>query len=155
MKNKRKTYILLIVVLIIWGILIYKFFSFTSAQKISVSSGSDLDLVTVSVKPKDTFSIDVKYRDPFLGKMYNAHRSPKPTKSIYIPKEPVVWPSIVYKGLVSDNREKNKVFMLNINGQTFFMNEKSVEQEVKLLSGNRSSITVYYKGEKNTITLEP
>ena len=155
MKSKRKTYILLIVVLAIWGILIYKFFSFTSPQDNSVPSGPDITLTPFSAKPKDTFSIDVKYRDPFLGKMYNPNHPANTKKKVYIPKEPVVWPTIIYKGIVSDNRDKNKVFMLNINGQTFFMNEKSVEQEVTLLSGNRNSVTVFFKGEKNTITIQP
>ncbi len=156
MKNKKSIYFLLPTVLFIWGTVLYQFFSYSKDdEQIEISSGT-INLKPLSLKERDTFSIDVYYRDPFLGKMYLPvnHKivNKKSQKNIKI-EEPIVWPSIVYKGIVSDVKEKNKVFMLIINGKTFLMKKGDVENEILLKEGGRESVYVKYKGNFNIILL--
>lgn len=154
MKNKRKTYILLIIVLTIWGLLIYKFFSFTSEDPSGVSTETELPLKALAVRKRDTFQIDVNYRDPFLGKMYMPEKASASVKRKVKKKEPVEWPAVIYKGIVSDTKDKKKVFMVIIGGRTYMMKEKETEGEITLKRGNRESIEVKYKGETFNILIQ-
>ena len=109
---------------------------------------------------RQSFTIDVNYRDPFLGKMYAENTTPKAKPSgvrsskVIKPKEALVWPVILYKGLISDNKEKNKVFVLIIDKKNYFMKIGDTENEIFLKSGDKESIYVKYKGELNLIMLQ-
>lgn len=155
MKNKKNIYILLPIVLGIWGMVIYRLFSFSNPDTNIPATASNFTFKPIEVKARDTFSIDVNYRDPFLGKMYSNDVQKKNTSHVpKVKKDTLIWPNIIYKGLVSDSKEKKKVFLVSINGQTYFMNEKTTEQEVTLKKGNRNTIEVLYKGKKNKIGLQ-
>jgi hypothetical protein len=157
MKNKKNIYILLPIVLLIWGLVIYEFFSFSNYNADETIVSEVFKVKPIKIKERQTVSIAVNYRDPFLGKMYTAVQNktvakkkvttPTPKKII----DPIVWPSILYKGIVSDTKDKNKVFMLIIDGQTFLMKKGSTEREVFLKEGDRESIEVKYKGSLDYI----
>lgn len=155
MKNKKSIYILLPVVLLIWGMVIYRFFSFSQMENHAPELANNFTLKPLDILPRDTSAINVNYRDPFLGKMYmpNTQEAKLAKKKPAKPKEPIVWPNIVYKGIVSDAKDKKKVFLVIINGQTFMMREKDTEQEVTIKSGNRKSIDVLYKGNSTKIMI--
>lgn len=155
MKNKKNIYILLPIVLGIWGMVIYRLFSFSNPDTNIPATASNFTFKPIEVKARDTFSIDVNYRDPFLGKMYSNDVQKKNTSHVpKVKKDTLIWPNIIYKGLVSDSKEKKKVFLVSINGQTYFMNEKTTEQEVTLKKGDRNTIEVLYKGKKNKIGIQ-
>ncbi|MBC7410098.1 MAG: hypothetical protein H7339_17070 [Arcicella sp.] len=159
MKNKKSIYILLPIVLLIWGSVAYKFFYF-SENKVKSKEANVFTSKPVAIKPRDTSSINVNYRDPFLGKMYSSNlknvgpkRSTKATKP-ELPKTPIVLQRILYKGIVSDTKDKTRVFMLIINGRTFLMKKGDTEIEVFLKEGSRESVTVKNKGTLQTIPLQ-
>lgn len=155
-KSKRNTYILLVVVLVIWGLIIYKFFTYrqsgTAMSQTSVEQG--LARKPIDVKKPEVFTIEVNYRDPFLGKMNQTGQVKKSNVLRKKEVQPTVWPSIIYKGVVSDSKEKKKVFMLLIDQKPFFMKEKQLEGGVLLKSGDRKSITVQYEKQENKIYLQ-
>lgn len=157
MKNKKSIYFLLPVVVFIWGAVLYQFFSYTTDEELMEVSSGSFNLKPLNIKERDTFSIDVSYRDPFLGKTYMTATGDKGNKNTgkrqIKTEEPIVWPSIVYKGIVSDSNEKTRVFMLIINGQTFLMKKGDIENDVFLKEGNRESVYVKYKGNLNIILL--
>lgn len=163
MKNKKNTYILLLLVLFIWGAVMYQFFSFSNANEENLIVSKEFNLKPIEIKTRDTFSINANYRDPFLGKTFEDKNSSTTSTKKAIkkkPKEPkveevFVWPKILYKGIVSDTKDKNKVFMLIIEGQTFLMKIGSTEKEVFLKEGDRESIYIKYKGRLNLILIEP
>jgi hypothetical protein len=163
MKNKKHTYILLALVLFIWGAVMYQFFSFSNANEENLIVSKEFNLKPIEIKTRDTFSINANYRDPFLGKTFEDKNSSITSAKKGIkkkPKEPkveevFVWPKILYKGIVSDTKDKNKVFMLIIEGQTFLMKIGSTEKEVFLKEGDRESIYIKYKGRLNLILIEP
>ena len=155
MKNKTKTYLLLLLVIIIWGLLIYKFFSFRNDEIAETITTQDFIVKPLTIEEKDLVLIDVNYRDPFLGKMYMPPSQTKINirKKKPLQKEIIIWPEVVYKGIVSDNKDSKKVFMIIINGQTYLMSEKDTEQDVTLKGGNRKSISVTYKNNLSTILI--
>lgn len=146
------------VVVLIWGGVLYQFFSFSSADEVLENNSMDLNIKPFKLKERNTFLINVNYRDPFLGKMYAAQEVAK-TKSVAKiskeskPEEAIVWPSIIYKGIVSDTKEKNKLFILIISGHDFFMKKGDVENGILLKDGDKESVYVKYKGDLNLIML--
>lgn len=159
MKSKKSIYILLPIVLIIWGMIIYQFFSYTNSQVIEVQEELPL-FVNIDYKEPDTTALNINHRDPFTGKLENANRnaSSSNVKAINQPKTqilstPEVQTQIEYKGIVSDVANKKKVFMVIIDDQTFLMKQGDKENEVELINGNRESITIKHKGKKKNILL--
>lgn len=165
MKNKKNIYILLPIVLLIWGAVMYQFFTFSNNQVSEFEPQTEISLNPLNFKEQDSVPFDVNYRDPFLGKAFvsNENKSVIRTtksnsnsklKKLAKPIETIIWPTIIYKGIVSDTKEKNKVFMLIIDGKTFLMRAKNNENGVFLVEGDRESIELEYKRETKLILLE-
>jgi hypothetical protein len=153
MKNKRNTYLLLIAVLGIWGALIYRIFSFSN-NEIQEPAVLIAGIKPYDLKPRDSIKIEVNYRDPFLGKPYADNMTVPSKKQITTkPAAEILWPAILYKGLVSDSGNKKKIYMLVINGQTYLMGAKQTEQEITVIGGNREYVDVSYKKHKQRINL--
>ena len=159
MKNKKNIVILVTLVLFIWGFVVYQFFSLTNANDEVLTKSKEFVIKPFILKEKNTFSINVNYRDPFLGKIYQTKYISKVIKSsgkskiISKPVEAIVWPTILYKGMISDAKGKNQVFMLVISGKDFFMKKGEVQNEILLKEGDKESIYVKYKGILNIILL--
>lgn len=160
MKNKKNIYILLPLVLFVWGAVLFQIFSFTNAEEIVSNNSPEFNFKPLKVNKKASFAINVNYRDPFLGKMYSAETESsvktKSSKSTKTPKqvEQLVWPNIVYKGLISDSKSKNQIFMLIIDGKNYYMKIGDTENEIFLKKGDKESIYVKYKGNLNLIMLQ-
>lgn len=155
MKNKKNIYILLPLVLFIWGTVMYQFFSFSSSEDMPTIVSNGISLKPIKIVKRDSFAINTNYRDPFLGKIYNTENV-KSSKKMTAPKkvELLVWPTIQYKGIVSDTKEKSRIFMLVINNQTHLMKKGQTENEIYLKEGDRESVYVKYKGQLNLFMIE-
>lgn len=155
MKNKKNIYILLPIVLLVWGGVLYQFFSFSSSEDVPPVISNGISLKPIKISKRDSFAINTNYRDPFLGKMYSPEKQKSPKKKA-VPKkvEPLVWPAIQYKGIVSDTKEKSRIFMLVINKKTYLMKKGQTENEIYLKEGDRESVYVKYKGQLNLFMIE-
>lgn len=155
MKNKKSIYILLPLVLFIWGAVMYQLFSFSSSEDMPTMVSSEISLKPIKVSKRDSVVINTNYRDPFLGKVYRSEIVKSTKKKLVSKKvEALVWPTIQYKGIVSDTKEKSKIFMLVINNQTHLMKKGQTENEIYLKEGDRESVYLKYKGELNLFMIE-
>jgi len=160
MKNKKNILILLPVVLLIWGGVIYQFSSFLNTENATLYKVKEINIKPFKFKERNKFSININYRDPFLGKMYtNTQQAPKTNSTLKTikaikPELIMVWPTILYKGIVSDTKEKNKVFMMVITGHIFLMKKGDIENDIHIEDGDNASVSVKYKGYKNIIMIE-
>lgn len=159
MKNKKNIYILLPLVLFVWGAVLYQVFSFTKSDEVPVVNNSEFTIKPLKINKRESFAINVNYRDPFLGKMYAPQSSNTKVKSSKTvkevkPKETLVWPTVLYKGMISDSKEKNKIFMIIIDNKNYYMKIGDTENEIFLKSGDKESIYVKYKGNLNLIMLQ-
>lgn len=157
MKNKKNLYILLPAVLIVWSLVIYRFFKGLNPN---TATSNAIEQVAY-FKPKKIqeskpFIVNLDYRDPFLGtvqqkkKRITRHKLPtKKTEATEIP-----FPSIVYKGIVSPKGKNEKVFLISVNGQQHLFKLKTGFNDVKLLRGNTKEVTLQFKGKKQTFQLE-
>lgn len=147
------------IVLLVWGGVLYQLFSFSNTDEILENTSTELNIKPFKLKERSPISINVNYRDPFLGKMYvtqetvvskkNTPKRRKESKS----EEVIVWPSILYKGIVSDTKDKIKIYMLVIDGKTCLMKKGEAENEILLKDGDKESVYVKYKGNLNLIML--
>lgn len=153
MKNKNKTYLLLAIVLVVWGILGLKIVG-------AINPEPNEDHITVitekfvpkAIKKRDTFSIVANYRDPFLGTL------PKGThkkKRVAPKKEKLPEKNILYSGSIMDAQTKKRIFFVNIDGQQHMLSKNDAVDEVRLVSGNTNWIKVKYQGKTKTISLTP
>lgn len=152
MKSKRNIYILLSAVIVLWGFIAYRVFASMNPPKDNNNSIVKIEKFQPKKRTaKETYNIQVNYRDPFLGTMVKPKK-----KKRYIPKqkkEIVVLPTMEYKGVFSSSLKKNTVYLIIINGKQEMFKINEIHQEVKLLQGNKEKITIKYKTEKQTIFL--
>lgn len=150
MSKQAKTYVLLAVVLVIWGLIGVKVVGALSpdmeAEKLEQPT---VVLPRQNIK-KDTFQLIANYRDPFLGTFPKSQTKKKKTVSKQPPK---VKKNIVYSGSVSATDNSGALFFVTIDGQQFVMSKRQEENGVKLLSGNNTSIRVRYDGISETVQL--
>ena len=152
MKKKGKTYILLTVVLGIWGAIGYQIFSKLSTDDSPmIATNSNVSFTPKQIIKEDTFSINTKHRDPFLGKPYQQKQTTKVRRVSVGKKDAFVFPPIIYKGVISKQQSAQNIYIIEVSGtQQLFKTGKKI-QEVKLVKGNKKSITISFKGKRKTI----
>ena len=161
MKNKKLTYFLGLVVLIVWGMIIYRVFN-------AVSGGDDSEPVTAvkGVKeayndftiPKDTTHLLLNYRDPFgLTKQKDTTRQitrrsvdRKPAALI----KSMDWGFIRYSGYMLNPGTKKLIALVTINGQNTTLAEGQTKYEVKLIRNLRDSIKISFEGKTKFVGIK-
>lgn len=144
MKDKKTLYLLIPLVLIIWGYVGYKFFTFGNEDEViePIRVG---DIIAKEEALKRKPELSLSYKDPFLKNVRNKSYIPKTTK-ISKPKknEPKVnWGEINYNGYMNNSQKRKKIALLRIN-------EKSVLGEI----GNQYNGIGILKIEEDSILLK-
>lgn len=153
MKKEYKTYALLSVVLIVWGLI-----GFRLVKAINPSGEAQMnEVITEKFSPKtiaerETFDIIADYRDPFLGTIKSKEtvvqkKISRPVKKD-IPKK-----NITYTGFIIDQGSNDKLFFVTIDGQQHMVGIKNTVNGVTLIDGTKSFIKVSYFGISEKITL--
>jgi hypothetical protein len=166
MKNKKMTYILIPIVILVWGIVIFKIFNYTDdsngANTSPVFSASN----EVLSLEKDTFSIIAQYKDPFLGKNSNYYDSEfgdesesQPENSTQVkvpelkkeePKVAVKFPALVYGGLIYNAKTKKTIALLKINNREYLVNKGDNIDNVEMVEIYNDSIKIKYSNQFKT-----
>ena len=105
MKNKKNIYILLPIVLVIWGVIISKIISYKSETFVNTNS-TIFTPSSSSYEEKDTFSLIYNYPDPFIS-----IKSVKSDEQIKV--------SSKYSSKISINENKNSLFHQNLSNLIF------------------------------------
>lgn len=146
-----KTYVLLGLVLLIWGIIGFKVVNALSNKPNVPDIQPTQPRLTNIVQQRDTFSIIADYRDPFLGTLYNTKKKDKKTG---IKKKLGSKKNILFMGLVSQTGSRNSMFFVSIDGQQHIMSINEEINGVTLLKGDNKKIMVRYDGRSETILLQ-
>jgi hypothetical protein len=161
MKNKKMTYILLPLVIIIWGAIVYRIIVYYMGDDpVNITKESN-DYAAMKLNNKDTFSLLINYQDPFLKNALSI--TPTVTivhtpvaKSPIVNKEkkdnaPVSWPTIIYCGLIKNKESNKSCSIIKINNSEHLMIVGDTYSEVTLLMIYKDSAVVQYKNIKKTI----
>jgi len=160
-KNKKLTYLLGLVVLVVWGLIIYRVFdalnsnddsSPAAAVKIAKEAYNDFSV------PKDTTHLLLNYRDPF-GMVKQKDTSKVVIRKVSEPKIPVQvkpmdWGFIRYSGYMLNPDTKKLIALVSINGQNMTMLEGQTKNDVKLIKNLRDSIKISFGGKIKFIPIK-
>jgi len=163
-KNKKLTYFLGFVVLVVWGLIIYRIFD--------ASGGPDDDPApTANTRqkeayndyaiPKDTARLLLNYRDPF-GIIKTKDTAEIPLKkllhkgAINLPVKPAFnWSFIQYSGYIRNPDSKKLIALVTINGKNEMFSEGEIKDNVKLIRNFRDSIKISFNGITKFIAIKP
>lgn len=146
MNKKQKTYALLIVVLVIWGLIGYNIYRYLNPiEERQPVATPKRNTTSIEPVPKDTLIIP-NYRDPFLGKVFLSKRNNRNPVT-----NSLKFPSIMYHGLVEGSRVKS--YIISIENQQELLKLGQTFLDVKLISANAKAITISFKGARKTIKL--
>lgn len=167
MKNKTITYVLLLLVLIIWGTIVYKVFFYSEPTE-ELYNIDNLNTTKTITDIPDTFSLSLNYVDPFLKesrqstyiKKENNIISKSKEKKNYHPSSTnrntesnhsigIVWPKIKYEGMIKNNT--NVTAIVSINGSSYFLKNGEIVHDILIQSITNDSIIVSYQKNIKTI----
>jgi hypothetical protein len=146
-KNKTTSYILLVLVALIWGIIASRFLNLTKKNDGSYSK-QNLTKNKNEIK-SDTFSISVNYSDPFLTNISSIQYVDKIKNTIPIEKSnlqsQIVWPSIYYFGFVKKSRQDCKTGLAKLDNKEYVVKEGEIIHELEIKKIMNDSIVIVYK----------
>lgn len=139
MKSKKGLYVLIALVVIIWGLIIYRVLSNVSfTADVPLSNNVESSVSSLNVK-LDSFSIVADYRDPFLGKKRKAEQQLSTKKNVFPRKKienkvKIIEPKrdIRYKGLIINKSSKSSLAILNIDGKEVLMKKNDTYNDIIL-----------------------
>lgn len=150
MQKKTTLYLLFPLVVIIWGIVIYKVVGAFGDEKTYKPTSIKISGNEIKRVKKDTFSLLPIDRDPFLGHYYKKPVTTKPT--LVSPETKVEWPEISYLGLITDTGNSSEVHILQVNGKQFLIQKSGTAGEIKLIGSKPGQVTLYYRGIRKTFS---
>ena len=164
MKNKKAVYILLPLVILIWGIIFYRIFKGTSGSQYKVQTPK-VESTRGKLTSDDSFSIYANYADPFLKNIREKKKLQKSKKSTQQNNKRNIssrrrrrtitrWPQIRYKGIVRNQEKTKHVFLVEIKKSSFLVHPGDTLKNVIIENCYEDSIVVSYEGKKKTIERE-
>ena len=134
MKSKGFTYLLLIVVAIIWYNVFYRIKENIMGENLPVTDNMAIAKM-YKTQPRKEFTLKANYRDPFSSKGSSGSIAPTnttpqiPVQPVYkepkLPPPPKIhhWPKIKYFGTVKNNTSKKALCIVNIDDMLFNLRE--------------------------------
>lgn len=166
-KNKRLQYVLVGLVVLIWGTLAYQMINWQGGERAySIPEKNYLSLQIDSTQQRDSFVVVGKYRDPFLeGSFYNSgtkktsktsnskskyHReAPPPLNGKGKPKQP----KIAYWGYSINDNEITRV-RISINNQIHTLKVNDQADKLIVHEMHKDHVLISWAGEKKVIKKE-
>lgn len=144
--KKIPVYLLVALVLSIWGMIIYRITS--SIDHVSdgqlTNSGLEEGKARIPLIQPDTFSMLTNYPDPFEERSIAPANQVKPVLKQARVSAPIL--TIRYVGYIKNEVGKKRIALIHKEGKDFFMEEGASLRKMKLIAVWRDSIKVSHKG---------
>jgi hypothetical protein len=148
MKSNTAKYLMLFIVIGIWGSVLYRFIAFRNSDSSDKFQASTIKLSQVS----DTFSLKLGYSDPFkissksiktdVSLKEISNRKIENEKKIIVKELKSDWPNIRYKGGVfNEKRQSNRVIIV-VNGSLQVLNKGDVILGMSLVYVSKDSVGI-------------
>jgi hypothetical protein len=165
MKNKNVTYMLVIAVVVLWGVIIYRIaaaYSEDDYPPLTAPAARKMTRGDFAVKP-DTARLLLNYRDPFgLMRKTDTVKPHNTAKSMAAAAHPapasIDWSFVKYAGFIANPGSKKIISLLTVNGVNVMLAEGEQAAGIKLIRNKRDSVMIGYKNKfkfikRNTGTL--
>ena len=154
LNKQTKTYLLIAAVLGIWGTIAYKIISGVSgSENAPALQDHGVAFTPKAAAVRDTFSIQLTERDPFLGSLATQekkHHRPKASKPVRITKED---PVVSFEGTVKKQGGSNQVYVVTIDGEQVLLKKGQTLNGVTLVSGTSKRIKVRFNDKTQALKL--
>lgn len=154
MKNKALTGILIVVVGFIWYKAFFRVKDNFFGENTEVAPPVRNQPISFASLSRDTFSINLDYRDPF-GETKKSYAPVPPQNATPVRTAPrpvrrgVQWPAIVYYGQVRRTTSKDPLAILSIDGYKHTMRRgEKLYDGILLKAIGRDSMVIVYQKEK-------
>jgi len=166
MRNKKLTYFLLPVVLLVWGIIFYRIFINRDKPKAPAFSPVNTMIEDTSDKDKKGYELFANYADPFLKNSYirpvekeapvNVFQAPRrrtvdrqtPNRRRQVIRQ-VKWPEVRYSGAISDSSEQI-IGLMEIDKKKTLVDKGSNVKDIFVLDLFNDSIILIFDGDTAT-----
>ncbi len=145
--------VLLVLMVVIWGLVLNKYFPFFKSDNQNAVSIVEAKEPIMMEFSKDTFDLNKVLKDPFLG----VTTKPKRTNSSTVKKKKVViqktkkkpiikkstkWPKFAYFGSIKGSGNRDKLVLVKINNKLMKIKQGDEVQDVLLKKVYRDSILI-------------
>jgi hypothetical protein len=165
MKNNKKVlYILVPLVLGIWGLIAWKIISSMGDKNTVVFTNTGIGSALNTTDTPDTFSIVNHYRDPFRVKktviaqnttsrpQAGIQSSPLPApKKEKIAPPTLTWPTIVYTGVFKNQSSNKQVALLVIDNKSYTVKPGETVDGVQLVKAYRDSAMLKFGKDQRMV----
>ena len=160
MKNKKTAYLLVPLVLLVWGMIGWKVYAaMNKKENENMLQEKNEEIKNSGEKIPDTFELMADYRDPFLGKptvpghsKLNIQNSKLPVaKPTPKEKEAPSWPAVSYHGLIMRSGTEKKIGFLRVNGVSYFVTGGDEAGGLKIGRVSKDSVEVLMGKERKIV----
>lgn len=149
MKKQQKTYLLLVAVIAIWGMIGFQIYQRLNPSIVPIESLKiETNFQRQKVSETNYYDLKESYRDPFLAD----YPQKKTIIKKSLPKKilpTIPFPTIQYIGIIESNNTQS--YILTINGKQEILKKGEVIQGIKLIKANQEEATVQFQKETKTI----
>jgi hypothetical protein len=150
LKNKKITYLLIVLVALIWGLIFYKIYTNFGGKK-RVEKKMPQSVANVENGQRDSiFTLSFDYPDPFLKG--SGQSSAAPIKNTGNPKI-ITWPLIEYRGLMTSNNKNESTGLLKVQASNLLVKQGKVYAEIKVRTIMRDSIFLEFQNESRWLRI--
>lgn len=144
--------VLIVVLVIVWSFVGYKFISnFFSKKEILIADSFKIEPVKTSPIQRDTFRLKESNRDPFLNTYKKTERAAALSRTggtKRIEKRETPWPKIEYFGFVKNENSKSPLVLLKINNRIKRMRQGETTDNIIVKNIYNDSILILKGKEK-------
>jgi len=158
--TKKNTTLLLVLVLFIWGLLLYMLFNafFKDNKQSSTTihkypSTQKIDLIPIE---RQHFTLQHPKRDPFFTIQRSIRRKTPVPKPSVVKKETknvkVTWPRLKYNGMISsDSENKVRIFFIEVDNKELLFKPNKAQGAFILIEGNEKEVTLEYQSQRKKV----
>jgi hypothetical protein len=167
-KNKKATYLLIALVVFIWGTIVFKIIKHVGPSDIPEQAFQPVMKADSFFEKDSVYQLNLKYSDPFLKGSYskpvvveqkqsrtntNIRRRIKPQETLK-QKIPVTWPGLGFSGNIINDKTGEQLGLLIIDNDSYLFRKGETRFGITLLELYNDSIKVEFEKEIKTIIKE-
>lgn len=145
MKNKVFTYVLLVIVLVVWGIIFNKIFQ-ANADETTISDSKPMKVKSDTLFTPKQYLLKLNYREPFLGTSYTVKKKAQVKPKSIKPVDPFPIEDLSYLGMIKNAKKKTSIAIVKWRGVESYVGIGEKVNNIKILSVENSYIEVQVQG---------
>lgn len=146
LKNKKITFLLIVLVTLIWGLIFYKIYSNFGGGKREEKFLPQSVVAVENAQGDSTFILSLDYPDPFLKGLGQQTDNPILTEvKNPINSQVVRWPLIEYRGLMTNNSKNGSTGLLKVQNSNLLVKQGLVYSAIKIRTITKDSILLEYQ----------